>query len=254
MAAVVPTEAQLHGAIRSASANWRNWRPCWEHAGDWRKHPLLVTQLWFGCFVWEYGLGRNFSRTHAADLRGHLRGCPHFTKAVELADFASLQAAAEGIVEFLKTRANPPGGKMAPRSQLPSLASKLAAFIRPASFMAWDTYATAGLRKIIAGSGEGFGDSLVKYQHVANAVANGHHNLGWWAAALPLIEQEGKMIGADEAAFRLRVLDWVAMEVGVNAAKDPPLKADTVINDFHVGWTALHDTDQPGAARGGDRR
>ncbi len=225
MTAVVPTDEQVRDAISSASANWRNWRPCWEHEGDWREHPLLATQLWFGCFVWEYGLGRTFARNRACDLRAALRESQEFCAAVEHGDETQLERAAVTIPKRLYGLNEQDD---VPR-RLTSLTSKVATFIRPSAFMAWDTQATAGLRSLTKGLGLDAAPSLAPYQRRARSVASSRIALSWWDASLPAIDAEADTIGAKRLAFRLRVLDWVAMAIGSKGV----FYSDAFVPDFH---------------------
>lgn len=220
-------------ALHYAEANWSNWRLCWTHQGDWRSHPILATQVWFGCFVWEYGLGRTFTRTDAAKIRKLIRESESFKNAVEKGCADSLQAA---VSEIMPLKQN---GK---ERRNTSLITKVAAFVRPEKFIAWDTYASAGLRKLKGKRTHVFGDSISKYERLAQNIVTGEISFPWWTHCLPRIDQLADQLEASHQAIRMRVLDNIAMIAGARSLDDEMLP-DLLVSDFAAtanwGWGPL---------------
>jgi hypothetical protein len=207
--AVNPSDADK--ALSIAAENWRDWSDVFGHIGPAMDNPILTSRVHFGCFLWEYNVGRTIKSADARRLQRALREDESFQAAVMNDDEERLaDAVRRHSMNFSAKRSD--GG-------LRSLLSKVAAFCNPGAFIAWDRFARRGLSRLIHGKDSRFESSLPDYQRAARSAAAGDTILADGSAEK--IVAKANEVGAPIPAFRLRVLDAAAMEVGRREAYHP---------------------------------
>lgn len=191
-------------APRIASETWRNWSDVFGHSDPRMANPILISRIHFGCFLWEYNVGRTIKAADVPSLQRALREDESFRAAVMNDDEERLAEAVPRLSqEFSAKKVD--GG-------LRSLLSKVAAFCNPGAFIAWDQFARKGLSRLLHGKASRFESSLPEYQRAARFAAV--RGTVWPEGFADRIAVKGRELGAPISAFRLRVLDAAAMEVG----------------------------------------
>lgn len=117
--------------IRKAAQNWRDWQDVYEHAGSARDSPLLIDAAKFGKFLRMYSVQRTIRRSASDELRELLRS-PQFQLTALLQDITG--AALDQQEPSLREQFGVLQGQRGLRSAL----SKIAAFLAPHAFNAWD--------------------------------------------------------------------------------------------------------------------
>jgi hypothetical protein len=128
--------SDISSAIEVARKNWRDWRDVFEHGASIPANPLLANRSRFASFCKEYSVSRTIRKGAQNDFRVEL--CePPFSEAMR-------DDSGQALGEFeanLRTRFGTHGG----RNRMISVLSKVAAFVRPERFAAWDNYAKRGV-------------------------------------------------------------------------------------------------------------
>jgi hypothetical protein len=143
-----PNDQQIEQAIRIARKNWGEWRDVFEHTGPIMTNPLLADQKKFRSFCVGYRVGRTIRKGSHDELRCTLRDSPVFLTAMRAGDAHELEL----LEKDLRTRFGTKDPTKSGVKRIISLLSKVAAFVRPGRFVAWDQYARRGL-KVILGRG-----------------------------------------------------------------------------------------------------
>jgi hypothetical protein len=126
--------------VSIASKNWQVWKRVFEHAGDLADNPLLTEPSAFKNFISEYSVKRTIRRGKSDELRKRLRSSGGDLHKL-LDDRSGRELDTQERV--LRREFGTHGGT---RSILSAM-SKIAAFLAPDTFTAWDQYARAGVRK-----------------------------------------------------------------------------------------------------------
>jgi len=134
---------RLAGAflLKQARDNWLRWQDVYEYKGNITMNPLLAYEGRFASFLREYGVGRTIRKGRRDALRRELRNSPEFRKALEDGDGQALDRLARDLGSRFGSR----------RNAVLSALSKVAAFIRPERFVAWDQFARKGLKCVLRG-------------------------------------------------------------------------------------------------------
>jgi hypothetical protein len=126
-------------SIEIAHGNWNKWRDVFEHGTPFCTSPLLTDRARFAAFCKEYSVGRTIRKGTQNDFR--LALCePPFSKA--LCDDSG--GALDTIEEEMKKQFGTHNGS----NRIVSVLSKVAAFVRPERFVAWDRYAKRGVNAL----------------------------------------------------------------------------------------------------------
>jgi hypothetical protein len=135
---MTPSDWQFH--IEKATRNWLDWQDVYEHSGPARDNSLLANAAKFGDFLKRYSVGRTIRRGTSNQLRELLRS-PEFPLTALLEDTtgATLDEQDSSLRAQFGTREGTRG--------LRSALSKIAAFLAPHAFNAWDTYARWGVKR-----------------------------------------------------------------------------------------------------------
>lgn len=124
--------------IDIAKKNWMDWMSVFEHKGTLVDSPLLISPELFNKFLQEYSVGRTIRAGKRDKFREALR-CDNSGLAEKLSDFSG-----KGVDE-LEDLLRPRFGVMNGDRGIRSVISKIAAFLVPAQFIAWDTFARTGV-------------------------------------------------------------------------------------------------------------
>ena len=126
--------------VSIASKNWQVWKRVFEHASDPADNPLLTEACTFKNFISEYSVKRTIQGGKSDELRKRLRSSTDDLQKL-LDDKSGRELDTQERV--LRRDFGTHGGT---RGVL-SAVSKIAAFLAPDTFSAWDQYARAGVRQ-----------------------------------------------------------------------------------------------------------
>lgn len=124
-----------------ARKNWRDYKVVFEHVGEIATNPLLVDPDRFAHFLMEYKVRRTIRHGTHDKFREFLKGSPQFEKAIHDDDGCKLDEFEEEL--------RPHFGTSEPPRHIISVLSKVAAFVRPDRFVAWDHYAKKGVNIVL---------------------------------------------------------------------------------------------------------
>jgi len=127
-------------SLARARENWIAWRDVFEHRGPVTTNPLLADQYRFRSFLAEYYVNRTVRKGEHDKLRAELCKSARFQKALQDDSGRAL----ERLEHDLRPRFGSNDKKGSPR-RIVSVLSKVAAFVRPERFVAWDRFARKGL-------------------------------------------------------------------------------------------------------------
>jgi len=143
------------GEIRVVRDNWNSWKDVWEHQGEPWQNPLLVDGERFARFTQEYSVQRTIRKGAQEELRPRLL---HQRSLKALLHDHTGQA-----LDRLVDRLSQEFGTHDPPRRMTSVISKVAAFLAPHAFTAWDRYARSGLSSYLgAKQSETYADYLEK--------------------------------------------------------------------------------------------
>lgn len=118
--------------------NWRAWQQVFEHHPP-ETTPLLKNPDTFRAFIDEYSVGRTIRKGTIDKLRETL---------AEVRTLAFLSDPSGKALDETDIRLRRRFGTMDGRRGLRSLLSKVAAFLKPNTFIAFDKYALVGVRRV----------------------------------------------------------------------------------------------------------
>ena len=213
---------QIDDAILLAASNWVEWRRDWDHSGDPTAIPILADErscdtknsyARYRAFLKQYGVLRGVSQDARDTLREKLCGSQRFRRALQDASGKTIDSL---IREFSSLPTSNKTGRQVIGRQV-AFVSKLAAFARPDTFMAFDQYAREGLALIAKQIRKEFGakDSFDTYSKYLKAV-----NVVWELGLGDSIVNRATTLAPDpripyeDRKFGLRVLDNVLMNLG----------------------------------------
>lgn len=146
-----------------ARENWCKWRDVWEHTGPTNTNPVLSDLKRFQAFLSEYSVYRTIAAGKADELRKCL-----VRRIAKISD-------AHGIDRMEKDLRNKFGARNG-RNHIISVLSKVAAFVRPETFVAWDRFAKRGINLECQRSASAAFTNYAQYLAEFDAIWNG--NLG----------------------------------------------------------------------------
>jgi hypothetical protein len=183
-----------------AGSNWLLWKADYEFSGPPEEMPVLVKTDRYRAFVKSYSVLRYLPNDERETLRRRLCGARDFGEMTRRAD--------GGGVDELAQRLN---GEYPAFEIQRSFLSKLAAFARPDSFVAWDRFARRGVAALTNGPTSGNYHSYSLYLKAVNSTWEGElgHQVRQFLTdrQIPAMEQDG-------GAFSRRVLDCYLMICG----------------------------------------
>jgi hypothetical protein len=139
---LMPNDEEIDREICNARWNtWHDWRDAFEHNGPIRTNPILADAGRFNSFCAKWGVGRTIRKGTRDEFRCLLRDSRDFEEAI--GDDTGRKLA--NLEENLRSRFATGDGTRGIISAL----SKLAAFVRPERFVAWDQYARRGVNMVL---------------------------------------------------------------------------------------------------------
>ena len=127
--------------IEQAQKNWERWNDVFEHDGPIDKNPVLADGARFASFCAEYSVHRTIWKGKRDEFRQKLIGSSKFSEAIQDCTGDSL--------DKLEQDLRPDFGSKRGKNRLTSVLSKVAAFVRPERFVAWDRFAKTGLNSVL---------------------------------------------------------------------------------------------------------
>jgi len=195
-------ESLASRSLSFARFAWKDWHDFFEHQGPVCENPLLANSSRYHSFLTKWSVSRTLRSGVHEKFRETLRTSEEFLRA--------LNDDSGQMLEELEHELRPEFGTRGGTKRIISVVSKVATFIRPERFVAWDTFARRGMNRIL---GRGSYSQFSDYPHYLRSfdiVWNGDlgreirayvtHN------AIQPIEREPR--------FQRRVLDLYHMESG----------------------------------------
>jgi hypothetical protein len=193
----------LDAVLAVARKNWDDYRAVFEHGDEIATNPLLVNRDCFAHFLTEYSVSRTIRQGTHDKLREFLRDSPQFEKVIHDDN--------GGKLDEFETELYPDFGTHEPPRHIISVLSKVAAFVRPDRFVAWDQYAKKGVNIVLGRRGsppfKAYADYLAAFDEAWNGQAGRQ------------IREYLTRVGATDTVegqprFLRRVLDVHLMECG----------------------------------------
>jgi hypothetical protein len=196
------TDNDLQIALRIVPQDvWKPFRRVFEHTGPISSNPILADTALFAWFCWEWSVARTVRAGMQDDLRVRLRDSPEFAAA--LGDDAGQMLAQ--LEQSLRSEFGARGG-----NSIISLLSKVAAFLRPERFVAWDTYARQGTNLILGRSKYCAFSDYARYLSDFDRIWRGQSG-----ERIRILTSNDPLEPAElTPAFQRRVLDLYLMRVG----------------------------------------
>ena len=193
--------SQFH--VKKAKENWLVWQNVYEHTGAAADNPLLADETTFSTFLKAYSVGRTIRGGTSAALRELLQSS-QFPLQKLLGDPTGV------TLDEQDTRLRAQFGTCGGRRGLRSALSKVAAFLAPHDFNAWDSYARKGVERTLQ-PGSVQVRTYAKYCADLNRLLAGELGERIRGACInnyptPHSEEEGR--------FHRRVLDRYLMDLG----------------------------------------
>lgn len=189
--------------LERARQNWEQWRDVFEYDGPISHNPVLANSTRFRFFLADYYVGRTISKGKHDEFRLQLLRSKEF-------EVATLDGSGQGIDE-IEVALRPFFGSKGGKNRLTSVLSKLATFINPARFVAWDRFAKKGLNIVKDRSASSQFRSYSEYLSAFDTL---------WEAKVgkdirDFMENGGAQNRVErEARFQRRILDMYLMECG----------------------------------------
>jgi hypothetical protein len=166
----VVNDSVIVESIQIAQGNWNKWRTVFEH-GSLSGNPLLINPDLFAAFLGEYSVNRTIRAGAHEQFRQAL--------AAESGQFpeAIRDDAGQGI-DKLEEYLRPSFGTHDGKNRLVSALSKVAAFVRPERFVAWDRYAKRGVNVVLGLSASAPFNAYADYLATFDKAWNGQPGQG----------------------------------------------------------------------------
>ncbi len=190
--------------IDRAKRNWKDWISVFEHKGPIEKNPLLAFPGVFNKFLGEYSVHRTIRAGTSDEFRKALS-----SGDVGLADKLS-DSSGKGIdelEEMLRWDFGTMGGKRGMRS----LISKIAAFLAPANFIAWDKFARKSITRMRGRRTTHTYQTYAEYLSDVNLLVNGEMKDALISACQGNYPTQ---YSSENNRFQRRVLDVYLMRIG----------------------------------------
>jgi hypothetical protein len=197
-------ERQIRHAFNVAQRNWSNWSCVFGHKGSLRTNPILTDSTLFSKFCNEYSVGRTIRKSNRDCLRLELLTSQEFAKAIG-DDTGERLAAYEK-----RLRKRFASGKH--HSSLVSAISKVAAFLRPQRFVAWDRFARKGVNLTVGNTASSPFENYSEYLEAVDRTWREENGKRIRDAASEMAKNKFPL--RNELRFQRRVLDVCLMNVG----------------------------------------
>jgi hypothetical protein len=200
------TERQLNKFVNKKSvaialANWKTWRDVYEHKEKPQHNPVLACPDRFKRFCKEYSVHRTIKRGKSDGFREHLG------RSIQKVVRDDQGHALDRFEERCRRKYGTFGGKR----KMVSVISKVAAFVRPERFVAWDRYSRAGLNIVLGRAKSTPFKNYAAYLAAIDGV--------WKEHAEKLVELQARKCRVERSliaqrAFLRRVFDVALMTCG----------------------------------------
>jgi hypothetical protein len=194
----------IESAFTIARQNWNKWRVVFEHTGSIATNPLLADPGdRFRSFLNEYSVARTIRAGTHDRFRRELASSREFGEAIHDDSGHAL----DKLEYLLRPRY---GTSSSPR-QIISVLSKVAAFVRPERFVAWDQYGRKGINVLLGRNQNCPFTSYANYLKAFDDLWHGEpgKQIREFAASRP-----APAAAEIESRFLRRVLDVYAMKRG----------------------------------------
>lgn len=158
-------DALIMELIQVARENWQGWRDVFEHGGPISTSPLLADPARFASFCREYSVSRTIRRGAQNEFRLALLEQPQFGEAV--------QDDTGHALDKLESDLRLHFGTYKGTRRMVSVLSKVAAFVRPDRFVAWDRYAKKGVNVVLGRGASSPFDTYAEYLTAFDQAWNG---------------------------------------------------------------------------------
>nr|WP_294503881.1 hypothetical protein [uncultured Rhodopila sp.] len=192
--------------VEKSVFNWQEWKAVFEHTGLPRTNPILTTKAIYDRFLYTYNVGRTVGERDA--LMQELRSD----------GFPLNEILADGTGEVLDLHIGKLGAAYGAfntryhrRCNITSAISKIMAFLKPASFIAFDSYARKGINVHTKRPKSHVFDCYADYRAAMESAMGGQVGNEVRAACGIYASALNASMGT---ALHLRVLDSYFMRIG----------------------------------------
>lgn len=190
--------------VHIAKANWKDWISVYEHDGAVEKNPLLNFPGVFSKFLGEYSVHRTIRAGTSNDFRKVLRS-GDLGLSDKLSD--SSGKGVDELEELLRWDFGTMNGKRGMRSVI----SKIAAFLAPAKFIAWDRFARKGIIRMLGRRTTYTYHTYAEYLSDVNFLLSGEMKDHLISACQSNYQSQ---YSSENNRFQRRVLDVYLMRIG----------------------------------------
>jgi hypothetical protein len=195
--------SDIRRSVKIARKNWDDWKCVFEHTGALQDNPLLANPDLFREFLRRYYVGRTIRKANHEAFRLKLSKSKYLVKVI--ADDSGKQ------LDHFETRLRAQYGTHQGRNRITSVLSKVAAFLRPECFVAWDRYAKKGL-KVVRKAGQS--SNFDTYSEYLKAFKETYEGPTGQAINTYINNMAVKRACENEPRFQWRVLDAYLMICG----------------------------------------
>jgi hypothetical protein len=193
----------IQDSIRIARINWNAWHEVFEHDGSIVTNPVLADEAKFIKFLREYSVGRTIRKGTRNKFRHTLINSCSFQNAINDDSGKSLVNCEREL--------RPKFGTHVGANHITSALSKIAAFLRPDRFVAWDKFAKRGINIVLdRGVSYSYNNNYSEYLAAFDYVWNGP--LG--QEIRKLMESSAMRAVEQEPRFQRRIVDFYLVELG----------------------------------------
>ena len=190
--------------LNIAKVNWKDWISVFEHEGTLEKNPLLTFPGVFNKFLGEYSVSRTIRAGTSDDFRKALSSVD-LGLAGKLSD--SSGKGIDELEELLRWDFGTRDGERGMRSAI----SKIAAFLVPANFIAWDKFARKGTIRVRGRRLTHTYETYAEYLSDVNFLLNGEMKDALISACQGNYPTQ---YSSENNRFQRRVLDVYLMRIG----------------------------------------
>ena len=188
--------------LKTARKNWNDWQTVFEHGVPIDNNPLLADERKFRSFLREYSVNRTIGEGKHDEFRRELQNSLSFKEAIDDDSGVSLDT----LEPHLRRRFGSKQGK----NRLISVLSKVAAFVRPERFVAWDRFARRGLNIVLGRGVSSPFDTYCDYLKDFDTAWNGQ----WGQGIKHYMVRNTERALETEPRFQRRVFDVYLMKCG----------------------------------------
>ncbi len=203
--ALTPSSEEVEQAIRTVrEITWADWKDAFQHNGSISTNPILADPVRFNRFCWKWRVGRTIRKGTRTEFRRRLLHSEKFEEAIRDDSGHLLLELEKNLRAEFGTR------KRNGVCSIVSILSKIAAFVRPERFVAWDRFAKRGLNVVLGRPVNARFDNYVQYLADFERVWEGPHG----ERIREMTNEAPQQPLETEPHFQRRVLDLYLMIQG----------------------------------------